>query len=942
MYPDLQILSSYLSGWTVNNLGGNNREIRYSTAMANGGVGAFETRGTANYITNPDGTQSQLVNQRIYLSEGGFIDQFAGYFTYHPTHGHIHFDDMAWGQLRIRTPGDGLGDVVAVGPKTSFCLIDINHFNPSLPGSPASGVYNSCNPVYQGISVGWNDVYGSGLDGQSINVSGIPNGNYWLEVVADPLNHIQETNETNNITRIPISLTSLPTVGFRVQSATPVGAQTNPVSYVDFNFNQAVDPTTFTPSAVSFTGPSGAIPITSVTQINSVKFRVNFATQGQIGTYTMTLSPVVRSATGALLDQNNNGTGGEPGDNFINIFTVTAPHVGAVTPAGSVAPPVTSIRVTYDRPMQSSTFTTADIFSFTGPGGTNLLGQITGVTPVTGGGLSAAFDINLAAPLTGPGAYSMVIEPNVLDQNGNPVDQNGDGLSNSADRFTANFGISLPGVVGPDVFGYDAAAATIRQKELIGQSGTTGLTFTNTDDDFRAINLGTNTFNFYGTTYTGNNQLFVSTNGLITFGAGSSAYQNDDMSSLTMPAIAVLWSDWIIGSGNPQALYKMFDDNADGVMDRLIIEWNQIYHYNGSSNGVTFQAELQINTGAAPGKVFLNYQDLLTGDGNANGVSATVGLHKTGGKPINLLISQNGSNSLVGNQKAINIGVPLVASIVREDPNPINAGDMEFQVTFDHAVTGVDTSDFALVTTGNITGATIDHIHTTSDPAVYEVHVRSGVGAGTLKINLIDNDSIVSTGGARLGGLGAGNGNFTNGETYNVLQPPPTVQGVNIDDGTAQRSSIRLIQVIFDWPVTFAGNPANAFVITGPNGTVVPSVDLSLSTPTQTVARLTFSGPGTQFGSLVDGNYTLRVVASQISTGGVSMTADHVTSFHRFFGDMNGDRHVDIADFGQFSLAYGAHSTDTNYRAYFDWNNDGVIDIADFAQLALRYNTVLP
>ena len=44
---------------------------------------------------------------------------------------------------RIRTPGDGLGDVVAVGPKTSFCLIDINHFNPALPGSPASGVYNS-------------------------------------------------------------------------------------------------------------------------------------------------------------------------------------------------------------------------------------------------------------------------------------------------------------------------------------------------------------------------------------------------------------------------------------------------------------------------------------------------------------------------------------------------------------------------------------------------------------------------------------------------------------------------------------------------------------------------------------------------------------------------------------------------------------------------------
>src|SRR5205823_505927 len=105
--------------------------------------------------------------------------------------------------------------------------------------------------------------------------------------------------------------------------------------------------------------------------------------------------------------------------------------------------------------------------------------------------------------LTGAGAYSLVIEPNVLDAVGNPVDQNGDGLSNSADRYTANFGISVPGTAGPDQFGYDALAAGAQQIELVGQSGTTAVTFTNTDDGASAINLGANTFNFYGTTYTG-------------------------------------------------------------------------------------------------------------------------------------------------------------------------------------------------------------------------------------------------------------------------------------------------------------------------------------------------------------------------------------------------------------------------------------------------------
>src|SRR5437870_2121494 len=232
LLPDLHVLQANLSGWSVNNLGGNNREIRFTTALANGGQGPFELRGTTTIITNPDGTQKQLVQQRIYNSDGTFTDQTAGYFTYHPTHGHTHFDDMAWGQLRIRTPGDGLGDIVATGSKTSFCLIDINHYDPSLPGSPSSGQYG-CSTTRQGISVGWNDVYSSGLDGQSVNITGVPNGNYWLEVYCDAGNHIQESNENNNVTRIPIVLTSLPPAGFMVLSATPVGAQSTPVSYVE-------------------------------------------------------------------------------------------------------------------------------------------------------------------------------------------------------------------------------------------------------------------------------------------------------------------------------------------------------------------------------------------------------------------------------------------------------------------------------------------------------------------------------------------------------------------------------------------------------------------------------------------------------------------------------------------------------------------------------------
>ena len=70
----------------------------------------------------------------------------------------------------------------------------------------------------QGISVGWNDVYGSGLSGQQVNITGLSNGTYWLEVEADPANTVMESNEANNLTRIAITLSGLPATGFRIEA----------------------------------------------------------------------------------------------------------------------------------------------------------------------------------------------------------------------------------------------------------------------------------------------------------------------------------------------------------------------------------------------------------------------------------------------------------------------------------------------------------------------------------------------------------------------------------------------------------------------------------------------------------------------------------------------------------------------------------------------------
>ena len=336
LMPDFQVMASHLEGWFVSSQGGNNRRLEYSTGLANYGQGQFELRGTTTIITEPDGTQAQLANQRIYNDDGTFTDRAAGYMVYHPTHGHVHFEDMAWGLLRERTAGNGLGSVVAIGPKTSFCLIDIEHSMPELPGSPTSGKYISCGTSVQGISVGWNDVYSTGLDGQWIDITGVPSGDYWLEVVADVADRILETNEVNNVTRVPITLSGLPPVTtFRVSLSTPLGGNFTPVDHVDFTFSQDVNAATFTTADVTFKGPSGTITPTDVVPLASNQIRVTFPQQLKSGTYTMAIGPNISSTGGGLMNQNNNATAGEAADKYTNIFTVTPPRFVGMLPSGN-------------------------------------------------------------------------------------------------------------------------------------------------------------------------------------------------------------------------------------------------------------------------------------------------------------------------------------------------------------------------------------------------------------------------------------------------------------------------------------------------------------------------------------------------------------------------------------------------------------------------------
>ncbi len=179
----------------------------------------------------------------------------------------------------------------------------------------------------------------------------------------------------------------------------------------------------------------------------------------------------------------------------------------------------------------------------------------------------------------------------------------------------------------------------------------------------------------------------------------------------------------------------------------------------------------------------------------------------------------------------------------------------------------------------------------------------------------------------------------------------PYGQSVVVNSGAAQRSNVTDVAVTFDHLVTLPADPTVAFRLTrtgpsGPAGDVTLTVDLSGSTGTQTVARLTFSGALTAFGSLIDGTYALTVFGSQVTgPGGLLLDGDgngiaggdNVTTLHRLYGDATGDRVVNVADLTLFQGAFGTATTDPT----FDVNGDGVINTVDLNAFRVNFGVGL-
>ena len=145
---------------------------------------------------------------------------------------------------------------------------------------------------------------------------------------------------------------------------------------------------------------------------------------------------------------------------------------------------------------------------------------------------------------------------------------------------------------------------------------------------------------------------------------------------------------------------------------------------------------VNVNTGTGSGTIGLN---LFDNDSIKNSQNS----------PLGGPVAENGN--FTGEAYTVDKTLPVVYSS-EATPDSINLITVKFTVKFFENVTGVTSDDFSLTTTG-ISGASISNVTGSGD--TYTVIVNPGTGNGTIRLDVVDDDSIKDNVGNPL------DGNFT-------------------------------------------------------------------------------------------------------------------------------------------------------------------------------------
>jgi hypothetical protein len=150
-------------------------------------------------ITNTDGSTTTVPN----IGRMRYVDSI--------THRHWHYLGFDTYALRTATGASARND-----QKTGFCLGDrvIGHDGQTLPGQPPEPVFNGgCGydepellEVSEGISPNYADPYAAQVEGQFVDLTGVPAGHYQLSHQVNQNKALRETDYSNDAASVLVSI----------------------------------------------------------------------------------------------------------------------------------------------------------------------------------------------------------------------------------------------------------------------------------------------------------------------------------------------------------------------------------------------------------------------------------------------------------------------------------------------------------------------------------------------------------------------------------------------------------------------------------------------------------------------------------------------------------------------------------------------------------------
>ncbi len=187
--------------------------LGFASAAANVGAGPLTLYGHRR----KRGPKTMRVDQIVERTSGlPRTVRDVGEMSYvsHPDHDHWHL--LGFERYEMRSAGEGAA-LVRRDHKTGFCLGDrfpvpeapkLAGFSeiPMHPGYCSLGKPNEIS-LFTGISVGYVDRYEAQLEGQFIDVTGLPRGRYVLTHRVNTGRRILESDHSNNAASVRLSLT---------------------------------------------------------------------------------------------------------------------------------------------------------------------------------------------------------------------------------------------------------------------------------------------------------------------------------------------------------------------------------------------------------------------------------------------------------------------------------------------------------------------------------------------------------------------------------------------------------------------------------------------------------------------------------------------------------------------------------------------------------------